>query len=145
MDWTPGLDCGTPFVHSRGKLRIEIAYLTQYRHMLAPWLAKAGFTYRQFALTWATRLKGPTTVANLADVAEVDRELALDDIRALERDGFVTLEVPPWQFETPEVETTDLYDEALAIVAPAMRALEGVMHRVTPDPSHPWQGPPPRV
>ena len=145
MDWPPRQDCGTPFVQSRMNLRSDIERFEQYRHMLVPWLEKAGVTYRQFTLIWATGIKGPKTVANLAAIAQIDLETALDDIRALECDGLASLEAPPWQFDTPEVETTGRYGDIRRVLAPALYRLEGFMRRYPPDSSHPWQGPPPRV
>ncbi len=145
MDQEQVFDCGTPFKYSQRDTQFEIKRLRQYEHMLAPYLEKAGLSHRQFILMTAMHYMWPSTVANLAEIAEVDLEAALDDIHALEREGFVTLEAPPWQFETPEVETTERYEAAYDMLAPALWWLDRYTRDVSADPTHPWQGPPPRV
>ena len=137
--------CGTPFVQERSNIRFEVEALVQYGHMLAPYLATAGVSPRQYLMLWAMRYGGTKTVANLASLAGIDPDLAMDDIHALERDGFVTLEVPPTEFETPQVARTGRYQEVRRALAPVQRRLEYVMHRYSPDPARPWQGPPPRL
>lgn len=137
--------CGTPYRKERFRLGFEIECLNQYRQMLALYLEKAGVSHRQYLLLWAMRYGGTKTVANLASIARVDQATAMDDMQTLERDGVVTLEAPPTTFETPQAERTDRYQDVRRALKPVEVQLVYIMSRLAPDPSHPWQGPPPRV
>jgi len=99
----------TPYVQEQSRIRFEVETPVQYGHMLTPCLEAVGVSLRQFLLLWAMRYGGTRTVANLTCLAGVETDAALDDIRALERDGHVTVAAPPTEFDTPQVDRTGRY------------------------------------
>jgi len=97
MDLNGHVTGRTAVINSSFQRREQMNCRRQEEPVLAPYLETAGFSLRQVTLLGSMGYIGPSTAAHLASIATADPETALCEIHDLERDGFVTLEAPPWR------------------------------------------------